>query len=159
LSFCPVAEWKSSQCFLASSFARTRQIFHKPQPVGRALAAELYDVHSPTDKVQAQSAWPYLLKWPPSEFARVNRRASVTKKYFESAFNFFALPAAPRSSKVHGDRLAWAIAVGVPHDVGQSFIDRASDRSGLGYRESQVFSQALNCPAHYREQSGTAVYR
>jgi hypothetical protein len=129
--------------------AWTRQIFHKPQPVRRALAAELYDVHSLTDEVQAQSTWPYLLKWPPSEFARVDRWASVTKEYFESAFNFVALPAAPRSSKVHGDRLARAIAVGMPHDVGQIFIDRASDRSGLRYRESHVLSQAFNGSTHY----------
>jgi len=139
------------------SVAWTRQIFHKSQPVRRALAAKLYDVHSLTDEVQAQSSWPYLFKWPPSEFARVNCRASVTKEYFESAFNFFALPAAPRSSKVHGDRLVRAIAVGMPHDVGQSFVDRASDRSGFRYRESQVLSQAFNGSTHYREQPGTAV--
>jgi hypothetical protein len=133
----------------SNSVARTRQIFHKPQPVRRVLAAELYDVHSLTDQVQAQSSWPYPFKWPPSKFARVNCRASVTKEYFESAFHFVALPAAPRSSKVHGDRLARAIAVGMPHDVGQSFIDRASDRSGRRYWESHVLSQAFNCSTHY----------
>jgi hypothetical protein len=45
----------------------------------------------------------------------------------------------------------------MPRDVGQSFVDCASDRCALDGRETQSFRQALNRCPHYREPLGIAV--
>jgi len=82
----------------------------------------------------------------------------VTKEYFEPVLDF-PFVSALRPSKVHGDRFVEAITVGVPHDVGESFVDRASDRPALDCRESQCLGQTFHRSAYYREQPGIAVQR
>jgi len=62
-----------------------------------------------------------------------------------------------RPSKIDKDGLVKAIAVRMPHDVGQSYVDCASDRRALEGRETQGFRQALNRRPHHREPLGIAV--
>jgi hypothetical protein len=69
----------------------------------------------------------------------------------------FPFVPALRSSKVHGDGLVKTIAVGMPHDVGESFVDRASDRPAVRRGESQSFGQAFNRSPHYRKPLWIAV--
>jgi len=60
-------------------------------------------------------------------------------------------------SKVDNDGLVKAMAVRMPHDVGQSFVDCPGDRRALDGRETQSFRQALNRCPYYREPLGIAV--
>jgi hypothetical protein len=62
-----------------------------------------------------------------------------------------------RPSKIDNDGWVKAIAVRMPHDVGQSFIDCAGDRRALDGRETQSFRQGLNRWPHDREPLGIAV--
>src|SRR6266436_6348629 len=108
--------------------------------------------------MQSQSAGAYFIERPPLELAWVNCGTAVTKQDFEPLLNL-PIVSTLRSSKVHGDGLVKPIAVRMAYDVGQSFIDRASDRPALLHWESQSFGQAVNRSAHYREPLGIAVQR
>src|ERR1700719_3368111 len=135
-----VLSWRLAEICTVSSPSRSvaglRQILHETQLVRRPLAGELHGVHGLADPVQSQSAGSYRFELPPSQLVHVNRRTTVTKQYFESLLDCSVVTAL-RLSKIHGDRLVRAIAVGMPHYVGESFIDRASDRPALYGRKSQ----------------------
>jgi hypothetical protein len=119
----------------SESAVSLRQVLDEAQPVRRTLAREFHRVHGLADEVQSQSTGAYFIEGPPLELAWVNRWTAVTKKDFEPLLNFsFGL--ALRPSKVHGDGLIEPITVGMPHNVGESFIHRADDRPALHFRES-----------------------
>jgi hypothetical protein len=140
----------------SESVACLRQILDESQLVYRALASELHGVHGLPDEVQSQSAWAYFFERPPLELVRVNRWTAVKKQYFEPLLDL-PIVSALRLSKVHRDWLVKPIAVRMSHDVGQTFIDRASDQPALLERKSQSFGQAINRASHYREPLGIAV--
>jgi hypothetical protein len=86
--------------------------------------------------MQSQSSRSYFVEGAPVQFACIDLRTSVAKQDFKPLLDFpFQLTL--RSSKVHGNRLIGPITVGMPHNVGESFIDSSGDRPALHFRESQ----------------------
>src|SRR6266478_5736212 len=134
--FCHGAWLKSAQCISPSrSIAGLCQILHETQLVCEPLAGELHGVHSLADQVQSQSAGLYLFEGPAAQRFQIECATAVTKEYFEAAFDFAVLTAFC-TSKIQSDGLIEPITVGMPHDVRESFIDRAGDRPALHCRES-----------------------
>jgi len=88
------------------------------------------------DQVQSQSSRSYFVEGPPVQFACINFCTAVEEQDFKPLPDFpFRLTL--RLSKIHSDGLIEPITVGMSHNVGQSFIDRACDRPALHSRESQ----------------------
>jgi hypothetical protein len=85
--------------------------------------------------VQSQSVGAYLFEGRAAYRVQIDCATAVTKKYFEAGFDFAVLTAFC-TSKIQGDGLIEPITVGMPHDVRESFIDRAGDRPALHCRES-----------------------
>jgi hypothetical protein len=130
--------------------------FDQAETVGPVRAFVFDDVHALLNKMETKPARLYFFERSHAEIRLLDRRPMIAQQYLDPVGSL-GVGLFVDGTEEHFNRLVLPAFVRVPDDIGQRFVDSASDGPTLWLGKSERFRQAFHCPAHRAEQTGIAL--
>lgn len=132
------------------------EVFDETKLICLAVAAVLDAIHALVDQMQSEPTGLDVVQVPPLEFSGIDSRALVAQQDFEAlAGTSGRRPCNVAKNDFNG--LVQFAEIGMAHDVGEGFIDRPGDRTGLFGGKTEEFREGFQSAANSAEQSGIAA--
>src|SRR5207245_6353660 len=106
-----------------------------PKLILAVAAAELYRIHTLTDKVEAQSSRPHILERAAAHLLRIRGHTGIFQHNFKSIFGF-AVSGRMNPAEGSLDGLFRVSQVGMANNVCQRFVDGTNHRTAIRLRKS-----------------------
>jgi hypothetical protein len=134
---------------------RRADVLDQAETIGSIRALEFDDVHALLNKMQTESAGPDFREFAHTQLRALDRRPTIAQKNLET-FGGFVIRMAVNGAEGHLNGAVGPALIRMTNDVGERFVNGASDGTAFRLGEPERFGKTFHGSAHGAEQAGIA---